>query len=115
MSNIIYFPDMQFEHEQTNEWKAQDLVYDAWEIDSTVQRKRLARKALELDPLCAGAYTILKKTLVLSGDYLKQDHLCDFLQVMDNYYGTQKNTTKQLKYIQEMLLLLCHIMGYCSQ
>lgn len=39
--------------------KAQDLIYDAWENNSAVQRKRLAQKALSIDPLCADAYHLL--------------------------------------------------------
>jgi tetratricopeptide (TPR) repeat protein len=43
----------------SNEEKAQDMVYDAWDSNSPVQRKRLARKAIELDPFCADAYCVL--------------------------------------------------------
>ena len=59
MTNILNFSDFQFESEQNNEQTAQDIVYDAWDSDSSAQRKRLAQKALELDPNCADAYCIL--------------------------------------------------------
>ena len=59
MTDILDFPDFPFEFEQNNEQKAQDIVYDAWDCDSSTQRKRLAQKALELDPNCADAYCIL--------------------------------------------------------
>ena len=42
MTNILNFSDFQFESEQNNEQKAQDIVYDAWDSDSSVQRKRLS-------------------------------------------------------------------------
>ena len=57
MSNIVEFPGGQ--PEMNKEQEAQDLIYDAWESDSPVQRKRLARKAIELDPDCTDAYSIL--------------------------------------------------------
>ena len=59
MTNILNFSDFQFDSEQNNEQKAQDIVYDAWDSDSSAQRKRLAKKALELDPNCVDAYCIL--------------------------------------------------------
>ncbi len=59
MTNILNFLDFPFNSEQNNEEKAQDIVYDAWDSESSVQRKRLAQKALELDPNCADAYCIL--------------------------------------------------------
>ena len=59
MTDILDFSDFPFEFEQNNEQKAQDIVYDAWDSDSSAQRKRLAQKALELDPNCSDAYCIL--------------------------------------------------------
>ena len=44
------------------EEQAQEIIYDAWEYASIVQRKRLARKALEIDPLCVDAYCLLAAT-----------------------------------------------------
>ncbi|WP_255818438.1 hypothetical protein [Treponema putidum] len=61
MNNILNFPGFPFELEQNNEQEAQDIIYDAWDSDSSVQRKRLAQKALELDPNCVDAYCILVK------------------------------------------------------
>jgi hypothetical protein len=57
MAQILNFPGDR--PGMNNEEKAQDMVYDALESDSPVQRKRLARKAIELDPFCADAYCVL--------------------------------------------------------
>lgn len=38
---------------------AQDLAWDAWDEPSTKKRITLAKKAIEISPLCADAYTIL--------------------------------------------------------
>lgn len=38
---------------------AQDIMYQAWEERSRAKRIALARKALELSPLCADAYVLL--------------------------------------------------------
>ena len=50
MTNILNFHDFPFELEQTNEQRAQDIVYDAWGCELSVQRKRLAQKHLNLIP-----------------------------------------------------------------
>jgi tetratricopeptide (TPR) repeat protein len=39
--------------------KAQDIMCDAWDADSKARRMALARKALEVSPLCADAYVLL--------------------------------------------------------
>jgi tetratricopeptide (TPR) repeat protein len=39
--------------------KAQDLIYDAWEVNDSKRRVALARKALEISPDCADAYVLL--------------------------------------------------------
>ena len=39
--------------------QAQDLIYDAWEIDDPAERAAMARKALKLSPDCADAYVLL--------------------------------------------------------
>jgi len=59
MTKILNFPSFQFEPKQDNEQESQKIVYDAWDSESTEQRKRLARKAIELDPNCTDAYGIL--------------------------------------------------------
>lgn len=59
MSKECNFSDFQWDTALTHEEEAQDIVYDAWESDSPAQRKRLAWKALELDPNCADAYCVL--------------------------------------------------------
>ena len=38
---------------------AQDIIYDAWEVTDPKRRVALARKALEISPDCADAYTLL--------------------------------------------------------
>lgn len=38
---------------------AQDIMYDAWEASDRKRRIALARKALDLSPLCADAYVLL--------------------------------------------------------
>jgi len=38
---------------------AQDLVYDAWEAQSKQAQTKLAKKALQISPFCADAYTLL--------------------------------------------------------
>lgn len=38
---------------------AQDIMYEAWEATSRSKRIALARKALEVSPLCADAYVLL--------------------------------------------------------
>lgn len=42
--------------------QAQDVVYDAWEETNPRKRIALARKALEISPLCADAYVLLAET-----------------------------------------------------
>jgi tetratricopeptide (TPR) repeat protein len=39
--------------------KAQDIIYDAWEVTDPKRRVALARKALEISPDCADAYVLL--------------------------------------------------------
>ena len=39
--------------------RAQDMIYDAWEAPTVKGRIDLARKALEVSPLCADAYVML--------------------------------------------------------
>ncbi len=39
--------------------KAQDIIYDAWEVTDPKRRVALARKALEISPDCADAYALL--------------------------------------------------------
>jgi tetratricopeptide (TPR) repeat protein len=39
--------------------KAQDMMYDAWEVNDQKGRVALARKALEISPDCADAYSLL--------------------------------------------------------
>ena len=43
--------------EETPLGKAQDMMYDAWEVSDPKQRIALARKALEISPDCADAST----------------------------------------------------------
>jgi len=45
--------------EETPLRKAQDMMYDAWEVTNPKQRIALARKALEISPDCADAYALL--------------------------------------------------------
>jgi tetratricopeptide (TPR) repeat protein len=45
--------------EETPLRKAQDLIYDAWEVTDQKRRVALARKALEISPDCADAYVLL--------------------------------------------------------
>lgn len=40
-------------------FKAQELVYDAWEMKSRSKRVALAKKALKISPLCADALVLL--------------------------------------------------------
>ncbi|MDR6790732.1 tetratricopeptide (TPR) repeat protein [Sphingomonas sp. BE138] len=44
---------------------AQDVMYDAWDA-SGAERVRLARKAVEISPLCADAYVLLADEAVVS-------------------------------------------------
>jgi tetratricopeptide (TPR) repeat protein len=39
--------------------RAQELIYDAWDAPTAKRRAALARKALEVSPLCADAHVIL--------------------------------------------------------
>lgn len=39
--------------------KAQEVMYDAWDAPNQRQRITLARKALDISPLCADAYVLL--------------------------------------------------------
>jgi tetratricopeptide (TPR) repeat protein len=39
--------------------QAQDLIYDAWEIDDPAKRAAIARKALKISPDCSDAYVLL--------------------------------------------------------
>ena len=45
--------------EETPLRKAQDMMYDAWEVTDPKRRIALARKALEISPDCADAYVLL--------------------------------------------------------
>jgi len=45
--------------EKTPLKEAQDIIYDAWEINDSKRRVALARKALEISPDCADAYVLL--------------------------------------------------------
>src|SRR3989304_5702494 len=38
---------------------AQDIIYDAWDSSDKKRRIALAKKALEISPLCADAYVLL--------------------------------------------------------
>lgn len=42
--------------------RAMNIVYDAWDAPSAVRRRKLAKEALELDPDCADAWSILADT-----------------------------------------------------
>ncbi len=43
----------------TNEAKAQDLIYAAWEKNSKADRVKTAKEALKIDPNCVDAYVLL--------------------------------------------------------
>jgi tetratricopeptide (TPR) repeat protein len=43
--------------------KSQELVYEAWETESTKKRIKLAKQALDISPNCADAYMILADDL----------------------------------------------------
>lgn len=45
--------------EETPLRKAQDIMYDAWEVSDPKRRVALARKAFEISPDCADAYVLL--------------------------------------------------------
>lgn len=47
---------------------AQEIMYDAWEIDDRRKRVALARKALKTSPLCADAYVLLAQETAQSLD-----------------------------------------------
>ena len=55
---------------------AQDIMYEAWEATTRSKRIALARKALEVSPLCADAYVLLAEEEARSGeevlDYYQQ-------------------------------------------
>ena len=46
-------------HEDNPEFRAQSLIYDAWEATTAKKRVTLAKKALKIFPNCADAYNIL--------------------------------------------------------
>jgi tetratricopeptide (TPR) repeat protein len=52
--------------EETPLRKAQDIIYDAWEITDSKRRAALARKALEISPDCADAYVLLAEETATS-------------------------------------------------
>lgn len=43
-------------------WRAQELVYDAWEADTAREAARLARRALAISKRCADAHVLLAET-----------------------------------------------------
>lgn len=45
--------------EETPLRKAQDMMYDTWEVTNPKERIAMARKALEISPDCADAYALL--------------------------------------------------------
>jgi len=61
MQENILGRELDFDEEEslTNPQKAQDLIWDAWELDNPEDRVELALKALELDSNCADAYNLL--------------------------------------------------------
>ncbi len=48
--------------------RAQEIIYDAWDAANPRTRIALARKALDLSPLCADAYSLLAETAAASID-----------------------------------------------
>ena len=56
MGKLIKFPQI---YEQTPEEQAQDLVYEAWDAVRIPEAKKLAKQALQLDPLCCDAFNVL--------------------------------------------------------
>jgi tetratricopeptide (TPR) repeat protein len=56
--------------------RAQDVMYDAWEESNPRKRIALARKALDISPLCADAYVLLaeasKGSIEQARDYYTQ-------------------------------------------
>ena len=59
LRNILTTGDLPHREVQTPLQKAQELIWDAWELTSSRERIRLARKALDLSPDCADAYVLL--------------------------------------------------------
>ncbi len=55
--------------------KAQDLVYEAWDIDDTKKIIRLAEKALQLDENCADAYCLLAENKAETLEQAKEYYL----------------------------------------
>ncbi len=52
--------------EETPLKKAQDIMYDAWEVTDPKRRVALARRALEISPDCADAYALLAEEIASS-------------------------------------------------
>jgi len=61
MEENIIGNELDFDEEEqlTNSQKAQELVWDAWELEEPEDRVELALKALQLDDNCADAYNLL--------------------------------------------------------
>jgi hypothetical protein len=58
---LAAFLSLDAPEEKTLLWKAQDLIYDAWEMPSRRARAAAARRALKICPDCADAYVMLAK------------------------------------------------------
>ena len=56
---------------------AQDIMYEAWEATTRSKRIALARKALEVSPLCADAYVLLAEEEARSGEEVLD--YCEFI------------------------------------
>jgi tetratricopeptide (TPR) repeat protein len=52
--------------EETPLRKAQDIIYDAWEVADPRRRIEMVRKALEISPDCADAYSLLAEEAATS-------------------------------------------------
>jgi tetratricopeptide (TPR) repeat protein len=48
---------------------AQDIIYDAWDTSDQKRRIALAKKALEISPLCADAYVLLAQETARDADH----------------------------------------------
>ena len=59
LQNLISAGELPQRTAQSPLEKAQELIYDAWEMQNKRDRVKLARQALEISPDCADAYVIL--------------------------------------------------------
>ncbi|MDR2109706.1 MAG: hypothetical protein LBP32_00200 [Spirochaetaceae bacterium] len=97
MAKILNFEDFSGKRDE-----AQEIVWDAWEVEDPVKRVALVKKALEIDPDCTDAYNILgyeekdpEKRLgyfMRAAESFKKRHDQNYFDEMTGYFWGEMET-----------------------